>query len=253
MFIANDVQLNYVAFFCVDENGVLSIERAFNLCSNWITDTCYKNTGLETQNGKHPFLLEPILIHFEKDALKKIFNRFASEMCSFQSKIKNLKTIGNDQEMAIYNGFASQIPDLNLLLCVFYLQKSDERKFLQLNPRKGASRKIIADIYGCQYGGVREYGLTDSTNKEDLEARLRGLEERWELLCPGFCKWFNEKRKPICESSVTESARKPTNVQGLYYNNTIEAQHFFQKTKQSFKAGTISEKVGTLKTLTERQ
>ena len=67
MFIANDVQLNYVAFFCVDENGVLSIERAFNLCSNWITDTCYKNTGLETQNGKHPFLLEPILIHFEKD------------------------------------------------------------------------------------------------------------------------------------------------------------------------------------------
>ena len=155
--------------------------------------------------------------------------------------------------MAIYNGFASQTPDVNLLSCVFYLQKSDERKFLQLNPRKGASRKIIADIYGCQYGGVREYGLTDSTNKEDLEARLRGLEERWELLCPGFCEWFNEKPKPICKSSVTESARKPTNVQGLYHINTIEAQHFCQKTKQSFKAGTISEIVGTLNTLTERK
>ena len=165
-------------------------------------------------------------------------------MRSFQSKIKNLETIGNNQEIAIYNGFASQIPDLNLLSCVYYLQKSDERKFIQLNSRKGASRKIIADIYGCQYGGVKEYGLTDSTDKEDLEARLRGLEEQWELLCPGFYKWFNEKRKPICESSVTESARKPTNVQGLYYNNTIEAQHFCQKTKQSFKAGTISEIVG---------
>ena len=38
-------------------------------------------------------------------------------MCSFQSKIKNLKKIGTDQEMAIYNGFASQISDLDLLLC----------------------------------------------------------------------------------------------------------------------------------------
>ena len=46
---------------------------------------------------------------------------------------------------------------------------------------------------------------------------------------------------------------KPTNVHGLYYNNTIEAQHFRQKTDQSFKAGIISEIVGTLKTLIERE
>ena len=119
MFIADDVQLNDVAFLCVDKNGVLSIDTKFNLCSNWVTDTCYENTRLQTQKGKHPFFLGPILIHFERDAF--IFNRFASEMCSFQLKIKNLRTIGTDQEMAIYNGFASQVPDLNLLLCVFHL------------------------------------------------------------------------------------------------------------------------------------
>ena len=195
----------------------MSIDTTFNLHSNWVTDTCYENTRLQTQNGKHPFFLGPILIRFEKDAF--IFDRFAREMCSFQSKIKNLKTISTDQEMAIYNGFASQIPDLNLLLCVFHLQKSDERKILQLNPQKGASRKIIADIYGCQYGGVREYGLADSTDKEDLEARLRSLEERWELLCPGFYKWFNEKRKPIFESSVIESARKP--IKWIPFSGTL--------------------------------
>ena len=100
MFIADNVQLNDVAFFCVDKNGVLSIDTTFNLCSNWVADTCYENTRLQTQNGKHPFFLGPILIYFEKDAF--IFNRFASEMYSFQSKIKNLKTIGTDQEMAIY-------------------------------------------------------------------------------------------------------------------------------------------------------
>ena len=48
MFIADDVQLNDVAFFCVDKNGVLSIDTTFNLCSNWVTDTCYENTRLQT-------------------------------------------------------------------------------------------------------------------------------------------------------------------------------------------------------------
>ena len=171
MFFADDVQLNDVVF-CVDKNGVLSIDTTFNLCSNWATDICYENTPLQTQNGKHPFFLGSILIHFEK-------------MLSSLIGLKNLKTIGTDQEMAIYYGFASQIPHPNLLLCVFHLQKSDERKIF---PQKGALRKIIADIYGCQYGGVRKYGLADSTDKEDLEARLRSLEERWELLCPGFYK-----------------------------------------------------------------
>ena len=173
MFFVDDVQLNDVVFFCVDKNGVLSIDTTFNLCSNWATDTCYENTRLQTQNGKHPFFLGSILIHFEK---------MLSSLIGLPGKCAQ---IGTDQEMAIYNSFASQIPDLNLLLCVFHLQKSDERKIF---PQKGASRKIIADIYGCQYGDVRKYGLADSTDKEDLEARLRSLEERWELLCPGFYK-----------------------------------------------------------------
>ena len=41
-FISDYVQLNDVAFFCVDKNGVLSIYTTFNLCFNWVTDTCYK-------------------------------------------------------------------------------------------------------------------------------------------------------------------------------------------------------------------
>ena len=32
--------------------------------------------------------------------------------------------------MAIYNGFALQTPDPSLLLCVLYLQKSEEKSLL---------------------------------------------------------------------------------------------------------------------------
>ena len=128
MFIVDDVQLNDVAFFCVNKNGILSNDTTFNLCSNWVTDTCYKNTQLQAQNEKRPFFLGPILLHFVKDAF--IFNWFASEMCSFQSKIKNLKTTGTDQEMAIYNGFALQIPDLNLFfMCIPFAKNLAREKF----------------------------------------------------------------------------------------------------------------------------
>ena len=63
MFIADDVQLNDVAFFCVDKNGVLSIDTTFNLCS---TDTCYENSRLQTKNRKHPFFLGLFLLILKK-------------------------------------------------------------------------------------------------------------------------------------------------------------------------------------------
>ena len=86
---------------------------------------------LETKEGKNPIFIGPSIIHFERD--KFLFNRFISEMCSFQPKIRSLKAIGTDQDKAIYNGFSSEILELNLLLCVFYLEKGDKSKLLQLN------------------------------------------------------------------------------------------------------------------------
>ena len=68
MFIADDVQLNDVAFFCVDKNGVLSIDTTFNLCSNWVADTCYENTHYRHKTesirsfwGQFSFILKKML------------------------------------------------------------------------------------------------------------------------------------------------------------------------------------------------
>ena len=38
--------------------------------------------------------------------------------------------------------FLAQIPELNLLLCIFHLEKGDRKKLLQLNPQKGAVKRI---------------------------------------------------------------------------------------------------------------
>ena len=42
----------------------------------------------------------------------------------FPTKIRNFNAIGTDQDIAIYRGFSTQIPDLRLLLCPYHLQKS---------------------------------------------------------------------------------------------------------------------------------
>ena len=71
-------------------------------------------------DGHNPVFLGPTLTHFQKDP--SIFRRFLLEMCAHSPKIRDLRTIGTDQEMAIFNGFYSILPNLNLLLCVYHLE-----------------------------------------------------------------------------------------------------------------------------------
>ena len=192
------------------------------------------------------------MIHFEKTEL--IFSRFINEMCTFEPPIRSLKSIGTDLARAIFNGFASQITDLRLFLCALHLQKSDKRKLQQLVPKKGsdAINQILRDIYGCQYGSIM-CGLADSKDPNDLNERIEKLKYKWEELCPGFYKWFVEKRKHRFESSVIESERQKSNIHGLFYNNGIESQHFKEKKEQCFEEGNIKMVIETMKTLIERQ
>ena len=61
-------------------------------------------------------------------------------MCSYQTNIRSLKTIEADQDRATYNGFSAQLPELNLLLCIFHLEKGDREK--KLNPSKCAVKGV---------------------------------------------------------------------------------------------------------------
>ena len=115
-------------------------------------------------------------------------------MCSFEPKMKGLKCIGTDLEKAIFNGFSSQINSLKLLLCVRHLQINDKKKLGDL--KASNSKEILADIYGRQYDTIKEFGLADSKDPEDLDIRLKSLKEKWQNLCPGFYEWFCKKRQP---------------------------------------------------------
>ena len=173
---------------CCDYDNLLCIDTTFNLRSCWVTDCCYINDRLTTNEGKHQILLGPAIAHFEKEAF--LFSHFDSEMLTHQPAICNSKTIGTDVAKAIFNGFLSQINDLMLLLCVFHLQQNNKRNLTELKLKGGsqAINTILADIYGHQYSIIIEYGLADSKDANDLATRLESLRENRENLCPGFHK-----------------------------------------------------------------
>ena len=120
VFIGNDVQLQDIKLFCCKNNDVLLVDTTFSLCDSWVTDTRYYNKKLVNSDGHNPVFLGPALIHFQK--YSSIFCPFLLEMCSHNQKIRNLRTIGTDQEMAIFNDFSSVLLNLNLLLCLYHLE-----------------------------------------------------------------------------------------------------------------------------------
>ena len=123
------------------------------------------------------------------------------------------------------------------MLCVIHLQQNDKRKLTELKLKGGiqAINTTLADIYGRQYSNMIEYGLADSKDANVLATRLESLRESWENLCPGFHKWFLNKKKVIFQNSVIECARKNTNVHALFYNSSNECQHYPEKKEQSFR------------------
>ena len=167
VFLGNDVQLQDVELFCCDNNGVLSVDTTFNLCDSWVTDTCYYNKSLVNSDGHNPVFLSPTQIHFQKDS--SIFRRFLLEMFAHNPKIRDLRIIGTDQEMAIFNGFSSSLLNLHLLLCVYHLEQGDKQKISTLAHQKGAKQSIIADIYGCRYGRQVYFAIKLFTNLETIK------------------------------------------------------------------------------------
>ena len=140
-----------------------------------------------------------------------------------------------------------------LIIMRFSFRKGRYKKIVTASSSKRCCKKNFSLYYGCHYGTIKEYGLADSKDNEDLAVRLEPLRQTWENLCPGFHDWFSCKRKQLFESNVIKSERKQANVQRLFYNNSIESQHFREKKEQHFKKGTVQKVIATLKLLVSRQ
>ena len=91
-----------------------------------------------------------------------------------------------------------------------------------------------------------EPGLAEAENEDDFETKLDSLKVLWERNCQGFHKWFLKNRKKIFQACVITSARKGTEVNGMYYQNDVESLHAIEKRVQGF---TKMDVLGAIKTV----
>ena len=123
------------------------------------------------------------MFHFTKD--EEAFSRSASEIRIGNSGLDDLKILGVDME-SIYNGFKCHNQELSRLVWVRHLKKRDEGKMLRLlqktnqsSAQKSDSKaEVLNDIYGERIGTYDEYGLAESYDTDDFNAKLISLKEK---------------------------------------------------------------------------
>ena len=139
VFLGTTVQLNDVAKFCCEMHEVLYIDNLLIFVNTGSQIPVMVTYGLKLTRESIQYVQDQVWF-VSKEV--NFLNRFISEMCSYQSNIRSLKTIDADQDRATYNGFSDELPELNLLLYIFHLGKGDREKLLQLNPSKGAVKGV---------------------------------------------------------------------------------------------------------------
>ena len=146
-------------------------------------------------------------------------------------------------ESAVYNEFKRHNQELSRLVCVRHLKKRDEEKLFKLFQKTNQSSaqkyhskaEVLNDIYGERTGNYYKYGLAESYDTDDFNAKLISLKKKWEALIPGFYGWFDINQKTLFIETVIQSAREKADIQGLYYQNDVESQHAVQKSIQNYK------------------
>ena len=133
-------------------------------------------------------------------------------------------------------------PEAQQLYCVRHLKQRDKMQILKMMDSKKctekekmmAKKEIILDIYGQRKGTFYEYSLPESSDEAGFCGKLNSLQQKWENRCKGFFDWFCGNCKQKFVNSVICSAYDRSNVDGLFYQNDIESQHFIEKVQQSF-------------------
>ena len=140
-------------------------------------------------------------------------------------------------------------------------EKRDEEKMLKLLQQTNQSSaqkfhskaEVLNDIYGERTRTYYEFGLAESYDTDDFNAKLISLEEKWKALIPGFYGWFDISRKTLFIETVIRSAREKADIQGLYYQNDLESQHAVKKCIQNYKKEDILVVIKNLERLSDRQ
>ena len=126
------------------------------------------------------------------------FKQLALEMCAGNHKLIELKAFEADIETAIYQGSKSNFKDSSW--------NKNWKAYGENKPDISAKEEIkvqnfVRIIWWTKWY-LLCYGLADSLDADNFQAKLASSEEKWKNRVPGFHEWFLKHWKFLFEESV---------------------------------------------------
>lgn len=80
------------------------------------------------------------------------FRRFALETVAVSPALLGIRKLGHDMDDALAGGLADVFQDATHFYCTQHIQQADIRQLRKMEANESSTKRIIADIYGCQTG-----------------------------------------------------------------------------------------------------
>ena len=190
------------------------------------------------------------MLYFKKDC--PTYRAFAGHLAIANPKPLFVKKIGSDMDPALSEGVGDIFSQADKFVCLQHLMERDAFKLQKLGATTKAKQRIMCDMYGSKQNRLLQFGLADADNTEDFNVKLESLKYVWELLVPGFHRWFTERRAELFKSTIIWSAKDIIGTSEPFYNNRLEVMHKLQK-KKLFEEATTKEVTDVINALKEWQ
>jgi hypothetical protein len=246
--LATSQQLLDLERFCCDpvEFAIMGVDPTFNLGEFSVTPTVYQHLMVcDKRTGKSPWLLGPILVHYQKEF--RNYNFFFSGLIGLRKALGSIKAAGTDGEQALIQALRHQFREAILLRCFRHLEKNIERRLQETGISPTYIKKYMLDIFGyTDKEGTHQKGLVDCHGELEFHNQLSLIKDSWDkreseacgkISQEPFHTWFvKNKANDFIEGALQDSRE----LAGLgcppvpYYTNANESLNRAIKNKVNF-------------------
>ena len=118
------------------------------------------------------------MIHQHKR--KENYHFLAASLVGLNVKLKEIKAIGTDGEVAISTGVQVQFTESKHVLCFLHVKNNLKRKLQEIGVKSDAIKEFLDDIFGHQEGtSCKIAGLVDSDSPAEFDDVLSNLKHIW--------------------------------------------------------------------------
>ena len=213
--LATEYQLRMLQHYCTyTPFSILGVDMTYNCGQYYVTPTTVRHPMLlHTKTLVEPTIIGPTIIHTDHN--EYTYRAFASDIVNKNNRLKQIKSLGSDRQMEMYNGFKYHMPDLKHVICKKHIEDNIKSYLNNKNIAKANQESLLNDIF---------IDLTNCFDDDDFDETFEILKGKWDEIDPDIHKWFKRYQTQGFKSSMTTCRRVDAGLADKYfYNNANES------------------------------